>query len=127
SPTPSPSPSPSPATTPTPTPVITEPPTPIPTNPQIWSPSQAANDLRNVVTAIDSAHLNFAFDDPRDEDMLRKLAADVQKPLDKANRVETARAVQKLSQKLQQIVDAGRLHNAAELQNAVSHLVDDVG
>ena len=59
--------------------------------------------------------------------MLRKAAAEVQKPLDKANRVETAKAVLKLSQKLQEIVNAGRLSNAAELQNAVGHLVDDVG
>ncbi len=127
SPSPSPSPTPSPSETPVPTPVITPVPTVAVTRPPIWSPSAARNDLNNISTAIDSARINGFFHDKHDIDDLRKAADAVDKPLAKEDRAATARAVQKLQQTLQEIVGAGRLDNAGELQNAVDHLVQDVG
>jgi hypothetical protein len=80
-----------------------------------------------VITAIDNAHLNGQFQDPHDEDELRKAVDAIQKPLDKELQRETARAVQHLSDTLRQIVDAGRLSSAGELQQVVALLVNDVG
>ncbi len=129
SPTPSPtqSPTPSPVITLPPTPVVTQPPTTAPTAPPIWSPSQARTSLANVYTAIENAEGIFSFSDPRDAVALRSAADDVQKPLDKENQKQTARAAQALSRKLQEIVDAGRLANDGELRQTVANLVAAAG
>ena len=110
-----------------PTPVVTPPPTDAPTAPPIWSPSQARTSLANVYTAIENAEGIFSFSDPRDAVALRSAADDVQKPLDKENQKQTARAAQALSRKLQEIVDAGRLANDGELRQTVANLVAAAG
>jgi hypothetical protein len=102
-------------------------PTPTPSVPPIFNTGQVQTDLTNVVRALDNAHNSGSFRDPRDEDMLRKAADNVQKQLDKQNQKLTARAAQDLQRKLNDIINAGRLVNSQELVNVVDNLVRDAG
>jgi hypothetical protein len=110
-----------------PTPVVTPQRTPIPTLPPIWDPNQAQTQLDNVHRAIQNSVDTFGFDRQADVDALIAAADAVQTPLTERNRSATAQAVQALSHTLQEIVNAGRLHNPQELQQTVANLVSAVG
>ena len=127
SPSASPSPTESPSPVPTPLPTATRLPTPPVTFPPTWSPAAVREQVSNLFTAIANAEASFSFTSPADSSNLRSLAQAIVTPLDALDQHATAIAVEAVRAALERIVLAGRLHNAQELQQTVSNLVDAAG
>jgi serine/threonine-protein kinase len=131
--TPSPTLSPSPIPSPTPLPTDSPPPTPsavpatpVPTVPPTWYPAQAEGQWQNVYRAIDNAEARFLITTKAAQD-LRKLNDAAGHRLADRDQKGTALAVQKLSDKVAEMLGDGRLTEGTEIPREVDKFAQLVG
>jgi hypothetical protein len=100
--------------------------TPFPTNPPIWDPVNATQQIQNVRQAIQNAELIFDLS-TYDGSQLTVLLDTVAESTARRDREAAAEACHRLANAVEALAIAGKLTNGQELRHAVESLLNALG